>query len=84
MPYGPIFRRSIEYEKSLALAENDGNFEGKMTFSNEVISDLNWWVTHLPLSVAPMHRRAPDYTVETDASNLGWGANFNGHTTGGQ
>ena len=57
-----------------------------MTLSDQTCngSDLQWWVTNLPLSAGPLHRQAPDYTVETDASTLGRGANFNGRTTGGQ
>ena len=57
-----------------------------MTISQQAISDLYWWITnlHVPLSAAPMRRHTPDYIVEADASTQGWGAHFNGRTTGGQ
>ena len=50
VPYGPLFRRTIENEKNAALAVNGGNFDARMTISNESVADLNWWITNLPLS----------------------------------
>ena len=55
-----------------------------MIISNESVADLNWWITNLPSSFAPVHRHSPDYTIETDASTLGWGAHSNGRITGGR
>ena len=84
MPYGPLFRRTIEREKNLALATNGGDAEAHMSMSNNAKSDLRWWISNLPHSSAPMNRNHPDYVLETDASALGWGANLNGRTTGGR
>ena len=84
LPYGPLFRRTLENEKNEALAQNDGNFEAIMSISTQATSDLHWWIENLPLSAAPMHRHAPDFTLETDASSQGWGAHLSGITAGGR
>ena len=84
VPYGAIFRRTIETEKNAALTAGGGNFDARMVLSKDAISDLNWWISNMPISVAPMHRKMPDCTIETDASNLGWGAHYDNQTIGGQ
>ena len=40
LPYGPLFRRTLENEKNEALAQNDGNFEAIMSISTQATSDL--------------------------------------------
>ena len=84
VPYGPMYRHTIENEKNKMLAQNGGNFEAKMVLSEQATSDLHWWSKTLPSSTAPMHRHMPDYVIETDASKEGWGAHCDGRTTGGQ
>ena len=84
VPYRPLFRRTIENYKNLALSEHGGDYEAKISITKDVICDLNWWVTQLPIAFAPMHRHEPNYVIETDASSLGWCAHVNGRTTGGR
>ena len=84
MPYGPLFRRTVENEKNVALAENRGDLESKMILSCQARSDLTWWRTNILSSSAPIHRQSAKFIIETDASEDGWGANFNGQTIGGR
>ena len=84
VPYGTLFRRSIECEKNAALTANHDNFDARMSLSDQAKADLNWWLTNLQYASAPIHRNKPDFLVETDASLNGWGANCNGHMLGGQ
>ena len=52
--------------------------------TKEVKEDLNWWATH-PTSWngKSIIRGNPDLTIETDASNTGWGARCGSLQTGG-
>ena len=84
VPYGALFRRAVELEKTLALAENSNNFEARMFLSERAKAGLNWWHANLRHSSAPIHRPKPDFIVESDASNLGWGAHCNGQILGGK
>ena len=52
--------------------------------TKEAKEDLNWWATH-PTSWngKSIIRGNPDLTIETDASNTGWGARCGSLQTGG-
>ena len=72
--YAPLFYRQLEIEKSRAIAQNKGNFEAKMYISNKAKSDLSWWITQSQQNSKPTSYGNADVTLQTDASNLGWGA----------
>jgi hypothetical protein len=44
----------MEIEKLEALNKNGFNFDAFMTISQEVKFDLNWWLTNLGHTVAPI------------------------------
>ena len=50
VPYGPLFRRSVENSKNQALAQNGADLEAHMTPSEQAISDLKWWISNLRTS----------------------------------
>ena len=81
--HGPLFYRSLEIDKNVALQENSGNYDASMTISSESVSDLNWWMTTLPSACKNISMGNPTIEMATDASNLGWGAVCNGQSAQG-
>jgi ribonuclease HI len=76
--YGQLYTRTLEYDKSHALARNAWNFEAVMIISEESREDLDWWISNLPTSVMPISKSTVDFQLTTDASLTGWGAEMNG------
>ncbi|CAG2208359.1 unnamed protein product [Mytilus edulis] len=72
--YAPLYIKSLEITKDLLLKQNYGNFDAKMTLSDGNISDLNWWVNNINSSFKPMTLIDPQFILNTDSSNTGWGA----------
>ena len=81
--HGPLFYRSLEIDKNVVLQENSGNYDASITLSSESVSDLNWWMTTLPLACKNISMGNPTIEMATDASNLGWGAVCNGQSAQG-
>lgn len=81
--HGPLFYRSLEIDKNVALQENNGNYDASMTLSSESVSDLNWWMTTLPSACKNITMGNPTIEMATDASHLGWGAVCNGQSAQG-
>ena len=71
--HGPLFYRSLEIVKNVALQENNGNYDASMTLSSESVSDLNWWMTSLPSACKNITMGNPTIEMATHASNLGRG-----------
>jgi hypothetical protein len=80
VPYGPLYTRTLEYDKSSALMLHHGNFEASMTISQEGSEDLDWWITNLPTAAMPIETRRYEFQLTTDASLTGWGAEMNGQS----
>ena len=86
MPFGPLFIKQLEIEKSNALKASKGSFSASMTLSSAGRKDLEWWAINIQSNGAPISRAPPSLTITTDASGLGWGAVFEsgGQKTGGR
>lgn len=82
--YGPLFYRSLEKEKTLALSQNYGNFDATMYLSNASKEELTWWIEHLPQQKRTIGHGNPDHIIVTDASLSGWGAVFESKHIGGR
>lgn len=74
--YGFIYIKQLEYEKSLALANNDRNFKDSMSLSVEAIQDLNWWIQFDPTKGCPIRDDSFDVEIYSDASLTGWGSHL--------
>lgn len=74
VPYGMLYTKSLEIEKSVALAKNNLNFNGSMRMNSRISSELSWWRSQIP-RVKKLISRGP-YVLEifSDASPTGWGA----------
>ena len=81
--FGKLYYRQLDNEKSLALKESHGDFEGKMKLSEQAKDDLNWWVNNIMNNSCPIVQTKPDLTVYSDASLSGWGGARGVTTTGG-
>ena len=69
--YGKLHYRSLERCKILALKENYGNFDAKMTLNEQAIEDIAWWMNNVENSYNTITVDNPQYSLTTDASLLG-------------
>ena len=76
--------RELESQKTIALAQNCGNYDAKMYITNSMKMELQWWIENLPLAHNNISRENPHLTLETDASLLGWGCCLPPFRTGGR
>ena len=72
--YGQAHIKSIERDKNSALVRANWNFAETMFLSIEAKSEILWWLNHAESNVRLMRKGGPDFEMETDASNEGWGA----------
>lgn len=82
IPLGMLYTRVIEHNKADALKVNAWHFDSYMTLSDTAFEDINWWKLNLHKS-SPVNRGTPTVTLTADVSFVGWGAEFNGQSTGG-
>lgn len=71
--YGQLRHRLLDNEKSRALKHNKGDFEASMVLSNLAVTDLRWWSNNLGHVFKPVHLENPRVSLQSDASNQGWG-----------
>ncbi|XP_046844499.1 uncharacterized protein LOC124438412 [Xenia sp. Carnegie-2017] len=81
---GPLFYRQLENDKISALKACRGHYDEVMTPSKTSLADLRWWADNIETTYKTISKPKPEYTLFTDASLLGWGANFQGKSAGGQ
>ena len=75
VPNGRLYYRHIELCKTDALRKSKFDFEAKCALSVEARKELSWWIENISGAYAHIKSIPPiDYTIHTDASNLGWGA----------
>lgn len=72
--YSPLYIKSLERCKFLALQKIDGDYEGTVHLSREVYIDLNWWIQNLPHANNPILNNNFSLEIFSDASLTGWGA----------
>ena len=84
--YGPLWYRRMENDKILALKRSHGNYDAKVVFSNEAITDMKWWSTniHKAYNVIDVSHGEPDIVIHSDASLTGWGCDSILGRSGGQ
>ena len=66
--YRPLYYRSLEKDKTAALAKHKGNFDAKMRVSTQGIAELTWWSTHVLDACKPISHSEPCMVITTDAS----------------
>ena len=84
IPPAPLFYRNLQNCLKVALEKGNQEYSCPIHLSEDCITELQWWETHLTnwngrsLILPP-----PTMTIETDASTIGWGAAHQGTRTGG-
>lgn len=81
--YGWLYTKSLEREKFLHLKINAMNFDARVSISNKVVSDLNWWKSHILTSHNNLRQDTFDIEIFTDSSLTGWGACTKGQKSNG-
>ena len=71
--FGLLYYRNLESDKTMALANNQGNYAAKIVLSPNSISELRWWVNNIETAVKPISHGEPHVFIKTDASMRGWG-----------
>ena len=74
--YGPLHFRALEFEKSQALKEARGNFDGPICLSVTARSEILWWVDDAHSPFRNIDHGNYGGFLTTDASKEGWGAVF--------
>ena len=70
---GKLHYRALENDKTVALKKASENFDktvGKIMV--KCIEELNWWLTEIPHAIINIHLSDIDFTIHTDASEIGW------------
>lgn len=73
IPYGMVYTKRLERHKFLHLKKNYNNFESKITLTDEVKEDLNWWKEHVRFASNPIREGIHKVEIYTDSSLTGWG-----------
>ena len=81
--HGALYYRHLEKDKSLALIRTKGNFDELMSLYRHAKSELHWWIQHVGDAYNVINHPQPQYQIPTDASLMGWGAEFAGVSSGG-
>ena len=84
VPYSKLHYRSIECSKIEHLKREQGNFEATFKLSQENINEIKWWQDNIGPASRSLLLISVDYKLFTDASKLGWGAEDDKSSTGGQ
>ena len=78
--HGALYYRHLEKDKSQALIRTQGNFDDLMLSPH---AELHWWIQHVGDAYNVINHPQPQYQITTDASLMGWGAEFSGVSSGG-
>ena len=81
--HGPLYYRYLERDKTIALRNNQGDFDAYTPLSDEAVSELNWWINKVDSVYNVISHENPSLTITTDASHIGWGAVCDNIPTGG-
>lgn len=64
--FAPLYYRTIEIEKSDALMKAKGNYDQKMTLSENAKRGLLWWIENIDHSYNMISRDSPNLIMFTD------------------
>ena len=70
--HGPLYYQYLE--QTIALRNNQGDFDASRPLSDETISELNCWINNIDSAYNVISHENPSLTITTDASHIGWGA----------
>ena len=82
--YGPLHYRALQACKIEALNKAHGGYNATMRLSRGATEELAWWIDNIATATKPVQTTNPNIVIQSDASNLGWGAVRDTITTGGK
>ena len=59
--------------KTETLKLRRGNYDSTMVLSDDMKSELQWWVDYPETASSPISNGNLDIVIDTDASLIGWG-----------
>ena len=74
---------TIERDKTIALRNNQCDFDAYTPLSDEAVSELNWWINNVDSAYNVVSHENTALTIKTDASHIGWDAMCDNILTGG-
>ena len=72
--YGWLYTKLMEREKLHYLESSSINYNAKMQISEKVKSEMEWWITNIPIGYKKFKVNVHEKEIYTDASDTGWGA----------
>lgn len=81
--YGWLYTKLLERAKYHALLSNNQDYNAEMYISQEIKTDLKWWLAKVPNSKNDLKRDVFSLEIFTDASLSGWGVFCEGKTAFG-
>ena len=81
--HGPLYYRELEKNNTQALKVAKGNFDTTMVLSQGAKAELHWWESNVETTFQTLSCDEPQHIITTDASLSGWGAEYQGISTGG-
>ncbi|XP_060565442.1 uncharacterized protein LOC132724583 [Ruditapes philippinarum] len=82
--YGQLFYRKIEKEKIHALKLSKGDYSCKMYVTDEMKSELKWWIDNLCSQERVIDHGNANLVIVSDASSLGWAGICENQEIGGR
>ena len=82
--HGALFYRFLEANRNEALKISKGDFDDFTTLTEESKSEISWWLSKVQQAKKMILVEPPSAILTTDASEAGWGAVYEGKTTGGR
>ena len=84
IPPAPLFYRHLQMKLSVALNKGLQDYETQLTLDQECKNELRWWDKHMCRWKGKiLLSRETDLVIDSDASQIGWGAACQGQKTGG-
>ena len=84
IPPAPLFYRNLQMDLTAALRLADQDYKMTFSLSPDSKEELTWWDDQIVgWNGKSMLSTEPEFVIESDASNQGWGASCQGTSTGG-
>ena len=84
IPPAPLFYRHLQMDLAAALRISGQDYETILSLLPESKEEKDWWDTEMvKWNGKTVLSTEPDMVIESDASNLGWGASCQDTSTGG-
>ena len=80
---GPLHYKELEIVRNDALTQKHGNYEASVSMTDNIRSNITWWLKNIAHQSRSIITPEPDLHVYSDASLTGWGGKVDDTTTGG-